>query len=995
MTAGWQFWIDRGGTFTDIVARDPEGRLATRKLLSENSERYPDAAVEGIRQLLSLAPGQPIDPAAIEAVKMGTTVATNALLERKGEPVLLAITAGFRDALRIGYQNRPDIFARQIVLPELVYRHVVEIDERVTAQGQIRLALDEAAARKSLRGGYDRGLRAVAIVLMHGYRFPDNETRVAAIACEIGFTQISVSHQTSPLMKLISRGDTTVVDAYLSPILRRYVDRVDRALGGARLFFMQSNGGLTEAHRFQGRDAILSGPAGGIVGAVKTAEAAGFDKIIGFDMGGTSTDVSHYAGGYERVFETEVAGVRLRAPMLHIHTVAAGGGSICRFDGSRFRVGPESAGAHPGPASYGRGGPLTVTDCNVILGRIQAAHFPAVFGPNGDQPLDTGVVAEGFAGLAKEIATATGTQRPAEEIAEGFLEIAVENMARAIKQVSVQRGYDVTGYALVCFGGAGGQHACRVADSLGMSRIFIHPFAGVLSAYGMGLAQMSAIRQQTIEQTLADGMMTELAETAARLSKAATASLVEQGVAAATIRTAPQLQVKYQGSDSALTLDYGSRAQIASAFEALHRSRYGFVMAGKPLVVEAVTVEAIAGEALAGESSASPSSNLLPPGEEVGGGGISADKNLTIPDTTMWVNGGPREVPLYRRETLPGILPSQAAKGPDGKGRILGPAIIVEDNATTILESGWAGWLDGKANLILERVLPRDERRAIGTAVDPVMLELFNNLFMSTAEQMGIVLRNTAHSVNIKERLDFSCALFDGSGSLVANAPHIPVHLGSMGESVENIIAARKADGRGMKPGDVYLLNAPYHGGTHLPDVTAIAPVFDEGGSVEPIFYVAARGHQADIGGTTPGSMPPDSRSVEEEGILIDNFLLVDAGNFREEALLELLSSGPYPARNPALNLGDLSASVAACTTGTAELHKMVRQFGLETVRAYMGHVQGQRGRSGAAGDRRLAGWRLPLRHGRWRGNQRLGRDQPRRSVGDDRFRRQQRATFE
>jgi 5-oxoprolinase (ATP-hydrolysing) len=915
---GWQFWIDRGGTFTDVVARRPEGALVTLKLLSENPERYRDAALQGIRELMGLTPEDPIPGAAIEAVKMGTTVATNALLERRGERTALAITKGFGDALRIGYQNRPKLFARRIVLPEELYERVIEADERVTVEGEVLRPLDEAALRRDLEAAHRAGIRSVAIVLLHGYRHWDHERRAAALARGLGFAQVSVSHEVSPLMKLVGRGDTTVVDAYLSPILRRYVADVASALGGTRLFFMQSNGGLTDAHRFQGKDAILSGPAGGIVGAVRTAELGGFDKIIAFDMGGTSTDVSHYAGEFERSFETLVAGVRMRAPMMHIHTVAAGGGSICVFDGARYRVGPQSAGANPGPACYRRGGPLTVTDCNVMLGKLQPRFFPAVFGAKGDQPLDAAVVTEKFAALARTIEAATGDRRAPQEVADGFLRIAVENMANAIKQISIQRGYDVTEYTLCCFGGAGGQHACLVADALGMKRIYVHPLAGVLSAYGMGLADLRTLREQAVEARLAASAMAELDGVLDRLAAEGSAEMAAQGIAAERITLRRKAHVKYEGTDTPLEVDHGPAAAIVAGFEAAHRQRYGFVMPEKPLVVEAVSVEVIGAAA-----SVADAVETVPavPGEPA-----------AIARVRLYTAGAEREAPVFDRDRL---TPGQ---------RVAGPAIIREQTATTVVEPGWRAAVDGRRYLVLERIDAPPQRVAVGTYVDPVMLEVFNNLFMAVAEQMGVALQNTAYSVNIKERLDFSCAIFDREGSLIANAPHMPVHLGSMGESVQTVIRARggaePADGRGMRRGDVYVLNAPYNGGTHLPDVTVITPVFPEGDAGEPLFYVASRGHQADIGGTTPGSMPPGSRSVEEEGVLIDNFLLVDEGRFREREMRALLSSGRWPSRNPAQNIADLKAQIAACEKGVQELHRMVRHFGLAAVVAYMGHVQ-------------------------------------------------------
>jgi 5-oxoprolinase (ATP-hydrolysing) len=901
---GWEFWIDRGGTFTDIVARRPDGSLVTHKLLSENPEQYADAAVAGVRALLPAG-------ATIDAVKMGTTVATNALLERKGEPTVLAITTGHADALRIGYQARPKLFDRHIVKPEALYDRVVEIDERISVEGAVLRPLDETSARDGLQAAFDAGFRAVAIVLLHGFRFTDHEARVASIAREIGFTQVSVSHEVSPLMKLVGRGDTTVVDAYLSPILRRYVDRVAGELGeDTRLLFMQSNGGLTDARAFRGKDAILSGPAGGVVGMARTAAEAGFERVIGFDMGGTSTDVCHYAGEYERAFETVVAGVRMRAPMMNIHTVAAGGGSICSFDGARLRVGPASAGAVPGPAAYRRGGPLTVTDCNVMLGKLRPEFFPAVFGPNADQPLDANAVADGFARLAAQILAATGEAMSPEAIAEGFLTIAVENMAKAVRQISIQRGYDVTRYVLACFGGAGGQHACLVADALGMTKVMIHPFAGVLSAYGMGLADLRLIREATVERPLAEAAA-DLAEQAKALSVEAEAALRAQAVPVASVETLATLRVKYAGTDTPLVVPLSDEAGVRAAFEEMHQRRFGFTSPTTALVVETLSVEAI------GHSDAGSAPDL--------GSGASGDP-VALTTVEVRMAGQARATPVFDREAL--------AVGAEIKG----PAIIREATGTTVVEPGWRATVDAHLNLILDRIEALPARRAIGTKADPVMLEVFNNLFMAVAEEMGFALQNTAYSVNIKERLDFSCALFDRDGNLIANAPHMPVHLGSMGDSVRAIREAREGDGRGMKPGDVYMLNAPYKGGTHLPDVTVVMPVFDAPGAL--LFYVAARGHQGDIGGITPGSMPPNSRTVEEEGVLIENFLLVEGGRFLEAETRALLASGKWPARNPDQNIGDLKAQIAACARGAESLTGLVAEFGQEVVEAYMAHVQ-------------------------------------------------------
>ena len=897
----WQFWIDRGGTFTDIVAKRPDGTLITHKLLSENPEQYRDAAVAGIRHLLGLKPGEPVTPQQVECVKMGTTVATNALLERKGEPTLLVTTRGFRDALRIAYQNRPRLFDRRIVLPELLYREVIEAQERLGAQGEVLQALDEAALRADLQAAHARGLRSVAIVFMHGYRFTAHEQAAARVARELGFTQVSTSHETSPMMKFVSRGDTTVVDAYLSPILRRYVEQVAGDMPGVKLFFMQSSGGLTDAHAFQGKDAILSGPAGGIVGMARTAGLAGFEKVIGFDMGGTSTDVSHYAGQFEREFETQVAGVRMRAPMMSIHTVAAGGGSLLSFDGARFRVGPESAGANPGPASYRRGGPLAVTDANVMLGKIQPRHFPKVFGPKADEALSAEAVQAKF----NELASQTG--RDAAEVAEGFIHIAVQQMANAIKKISVARGYDVTRYTLQCFGGAGGQHACLVADALGMTRVFVHPLAGVLSAYGMGLADQNAIREQAVELPLSQEALPSIAEKLQALGEAAQAELGRQQVNVGAVTVHQRVHVRYEGSDAALVVPHGTLDAIQAGFEAAYRQRFAFLMQGKRLVVEAVSVEAVV------------------PGVAPKEPRFDTHEAREVPrrETVRMYSGGQwLEAALVVREDLrPGDV-------------IPGPAIIAEKNATTVVEPGWEAVLTALDHLVLDRRIPRSVTYAVGTTVDPVLLEVFNNLFMNIAEQMGLQLQNTAYSVNIKERLDFSCALFDAQGNLIANAPHMPVHLGSMGESIKTVI--RENAGK-MQPGDVYALNDPYHGGTHLPDVTVITPVYLSG---EPTFYVGSRGHHADIGGTTPGSMPPFSTRIEEEGVQINNVKLVDRGVLREVEMVALLQSGEFPSRNPQQNMADLKAQIAANEKGVQELRKMVEQFGLDVVQAYMRHVQ-------------------------------------------------------
>jgi 5-oxoprolinase (ATP-hydrolysing) len=921
VAGGWRFWIDRGGTFTDVIGRAPDGRVQTAKLLSENPEHYADAAVEGMRRMLG-APQGPFEAGLVEAVRMGTTVATNALLERKGAPTLLAITAGFGDALKIGWQSRPDIFARHIVQTPPLYDRVVEIAERVGVDGGVLIPLDEAKARADLTAARAAGLTSVAIVLVHGWRWTAHETRLAEIAAEVGFEQISVSHEVGALIKLIGRGDTTVADAYLSPVLRLYVERVRSELGHETpLLFMQSNGGLTSAEAFRGKDAILSGPAGGVVGMAATARAAGFDHVVGFDMGGTSTDVSHYAGDYERTSDSVVAGVRLRAPMLSIETVAAGGGSVCRFDGARLRVGPESAGAVPGPAAYRRGGPLTITDCNVLLGKLRPEFFPAVFGPGGDEPLDAEVVATRFDILAAEIA-ATGRAVAPADLAEGFVAIAVEHMARAIKTISIQRGHDVTHHVLNCFGGAGGQHACLVADALGMTTVLLHPHAGVLSAYGMGLAEVRAIRQETVAEPLDASRDAALAERVEALAVLARTGLTGQDAALDTVTTLARAEVKYAGTDTPLTIPFGPAEAMKSAFDTAHRQRFGFV-ADRGLIVETLQVEAVSSPGPEAERGGAPSDidGLAPDSFEEGEGEVAR--------VSVRMAGTDRITPIHRREALaPGAS-------------IGGPAVILDSTGTTVVEPGWRATVDAQLNLILTRVEALAPRAAVGTEVDPIMLELFNSRFMACAEQMGEALRATAYSVNIKERLDFSCALFDRTGALIANAPHIPVHLGSMGESIAAVIRARgeARDGRGLRHGDVYMLNAPYNGGTHLPDITVILPVFIEADD-QPAFFVAARGHHSDVGGVTPGSMPPNSRTVEEEGVLIDDVLLVDEGVLLEDETRALFASGAWPSRNVDMNLADLKSQIAACARGADELSRMVAEFGRATVEAYMVHVQ-------------------------------------------------------
>src|SRR5690625_5041573 len=906
----WRFWIDRGGTFTDVVGRAPSGSVHVHKLLSENPQQYPDAALQGIRDLMGLDRAAPIPSAEIEEVRMGTTVATNALLERKGERVVFITTRGFKDALRIGNQARPNIFALEIKQPEQLYEQVIEIDERLKADGTILKTLDETKVRAALQQAYDQGFRACAIAFMHAYRYPAHEQKVAAWAQEIGFEQISTSQHTSPRIKFVGRADTTVVDAYLSPILHRYAQRVANALDNTRLMFMKSDGGLTDAHFFDGKDAILSGPAGGIVASAKTAAYAGFKKVIGFDMGGTSTDVSHYAGQYEYRYETTVAGVRMRTPMLKIHTVAAGGGSILHFDGTKYRVGPDSAGAEPGPACYRLNGPLTVTDCNVMLGKLQPDFFPKVFGPQSNQPIDIDVVQQKFQQLADEIHQATADDLRAEEDAEGCLSIADQYMANAIKEISVQRGYDVTEYSLTCFGGAAAQHACLVADALAIQSILIHPHGGVLSAYGMGLAEFRVHKETPVDAPLSQETIGKIESALQKLAQEATHELQEQGCATEAMQAKKFTHLRYQGTNTSLVIALGDAATMQDRFVSEHRKQFGFAMPQRALEITAASVEVTSRSgAEAEETTQSMASTSAPP------------KAAT---RQVFMDGQWRDCPIYRRETLqPGA-------------QVHGPAIVQDPVSTIVVEHGWHAEVTALNHLHLTRKEAPQRAFAVGTHADPVMLEVFNNLFMSIAEQMGHTLQKTAYSANVKERLDFSCAVFDHQANLVSNAPHIPVHLGSMGSSVRTIVHERAHT---MKPGDVFMLNDPYHGGTHLPDITVITPVFNNQGT-EVLFYVASRAHHADVGGKTPGSMPPDSRHIDEEGVLIRDFHLVKYGEFQEDAVRKLFGAARYPARNIEDNLADLRAQIAANEIGARELRAMVEQFGADVVHAYMQHVQ-------------------------------------------------------
>ena len=912
--------MDRGGTFTDVVGRSPAGELVVRKVLSQ-APGIDDAALVGMRRILGLAADAAIPPELVREVRMGTTVATNALLERTGTPTVLVVTSGFRDALRIGTQHRPDIFARHVVLPELLHDRVIEVDARVAADGAELVPLDREAVRAALAAARSDGFTSVAIALLHGWAHTDHEVAVGDVARDIGFEQVSLSHEVSPLMRLVPRGDTTVVDAWLSPVLRTHVQRLADRLPDVAVDFMQSSGGLVTAEHFRGRDAILSGPAGGVVAMARVGGAAGHDRIIGFDMGGTSTDVSHFAGEFERTLDSEVAGVRVRVPMLAVHTVAAGGGSILHFDGQRYRVGPDSAGADPGPAAYRRGGPLTVTDANLMLGRIQPEAFPAVFGPEADLPLDRRLVVEGFSDLAARIRAATGDDRSPEQVAAGFRDIAVANMANAIRTISVRRGHDVTTHALVTFGGAGGQHACAVADELGMDTVVVHPLAGVLSAYGMGLADVTSLRDQAIEAPLDDDVLPRIESVARRLAASARGDLdphLPPGLVSRTV----QVQVRYAGSDTSLTVPFGTVGEMVAAFEQAWLAQYSFLQDDVDLVVTAVRVEVTAHTGADEVEVATGAGWGAAPAD-----GHAADAPAGADTVAMVVDDEWQDVPMLARAAL------------EVGGRVPGPAILTEPTGTTIVEAGWAATVTPLGHLELSRVAARPGRErgatAAGTA-DPVLLELFNNQFMAVAEQMGVALQRTAHSVNIKERLDFSCAVFDPDGNLIANAPHIPVHLGSMGASIRVVAEANAAT---IRPGDVYCLNNPYRGGTHLPDVTVVTPVFDPDGATI-WFWVASRGHHAEIGGITPGSMPATSTRIDQEGVVLDNHLLVRDGRLRTRETRALLTGATHPSRDPAANLADLAAQVAANETGVGELRAMVDHWGLDVVHAYMDHVR-------------------------------------------------------
>ena len=906
--AGWRFWIDRGGTFTDLVARSPRGELVVRKLLSVQPDRPGDPAVRAIRALLG--PGE-----RIEEVRLGTTVATNALLERRGAPTLLLLNRGFADLLRIGDQHRPDLFALRIDKPDPLEQRVLEVGGRLAVDGRELepLQLDGALAEQ-LRQARADGLSSVAVALLHSYRYPSHELQLGEWLATFGFEQISLSHRVSPLPRLVPRGQTTVLEAYVGPALRRYLDQVQTALGAeVPLRIMQSSGGLTGPDRLQAKDTMLSGPAGGLVGAARTSAAAGYPVIVGFDMGGTSTDVCYCDGDWERREQWPLAGFTLQAPMLQIHTVAAGGGSVLQFDGQRLQVGPASAGADPGPACYRRGGPLTLTDANLLLGRLQPQHFPAVFGPQADQPLDPQAARQPFAQLAAAMGTTP------ELVAEGAIAIAIERMAEAIRRISIQQGHDVRQAALCSFGGAGGQHACALAEALDMHQVLLHPLAGVLSAYGIGLADERQIHERVIRQPLTPALLEALEAQFAELEAAA-------GGGEAGVLAERRLQLRTPGSDTVLPLAWGRHGELLDAFQQSYHRRYGYLPTGadgQPLqpVVERLTLELIRPGAALPDQDPPP---IPTPGPD-------ASPGLAVPPERLqlFVNGAWRPVPLLQRSQL---RPGQ---------RLEGPALIVEATGTNLLLPGWGAALLPGGSMLLSRspgLAPAARATEAADAADPVLLELFNHRFAAIAEQMGTRLQLTSSSVNIKERLDFSCALFDRRGALVANAPHIPVHLGSMGASVVALLAAvERGEHPPLAPGDAVVSNNPFNGGTHLPDLTVITPVF---AGQELIACVASRGHHADVGGTTPGSMPPHSRSIAEEGLLLDNVPLIRDGSFEEVLWRQRLAAGPWPVRNPDQLLADLQAQVAANRLGVERLQALIAREGLQPVQAYMAHGQ-------------------------------------------------------
>ena len=914
VNSGWRFWIDRGGTFTDVIAISPQGEVKRKKLLSEHPERYRDAAVQGIAEFMEVSGNASPAASKIASIRMGTTVATNALLERQGAAVLFVTTEGFGDGLAIGHQTRNDLFDLNIKKSQLLYSEVIEVQERIGAHGEIIYPLNCDVARQQLQNAFEKGYRSCAIALMHAYRYPIHEKQLKNIARDIGFSHISTSHEVSPLIKWLERAGTATVDSSLSPVLHHYVKQFcdsfdDTEQVKEKLFFMQSNGGLCYTSKFHGHNAILSGPAGGVVGMIRTAQYAGFDRLVGFDMGGTSTDVSHFSGEYERNNHTEVDGIAFYAPTLKIRTIAAGGGSILRFADGRYQVGPRSAGALPGPACYGRGGPATLTDCHLVLGRLVPTYFPQVFGQHGNAPIDVQSATKALQKLCDEQETITGNRETPFSMAQGFLQVATANMAEAIKHISVEQGFDPREHVLCCFGGAGGLHACGIAESLDMAKVLIHEDAGVLSALGIGMADFRVVKQHSIENLLDEKLIPELSVYIKQLEKSALEELQESTDSVGEITINVKVSLRYQGSQSSILLPFTSYEELHKHFIDSHRQRFGFVFPERPLVMENVQVEAV----IFNESNYYDNHHFS-----------SEASPHPVGETLMMVEQQQQSVPIYHHTQLA------------VKSIIKGAAIITQPTATIVIEPGWQGEILSQGELLLSKLAVSPSKHRATVVADPVQLEIFHGLFMSVAKQMGYVLQNTAASINIKERQDYSCALFDKEGQLVANAPHIPVHLGSMGEAVRSVI--KQQAGR-MQPGDIFLHNTPWNGGTHLPDITAVRPLHSKDGK-HIHFYTAARGHHADIGGTSPGSMPATSQHIDEEGILFDCFPVVSDGVLNEKALHDRLCNAPWPARNPEQNLADLRAQVASCLKGAQEILNMQDKYGIEVVEAYTRHVQ-------------------------------------------------------
>ncbi len=919
----WRFAVDRGGTFTDIVGIAPGGALHTGKLLSV-SDTYEDAGVEGIRRMLNIAPGERLDASVIDVLRIGTTVATNALLERKGEPTALCTTAGFEDLLAIGNGARPELFNLKVEKPPPLYSLVEGVRETVDARGRVIAPLDIGGAEKTLERIRKSGFDNLAIVLKHSWKNPAHEQLLGRIALEkAGFRHVILSHEVMPLLNFLKRGQTTMIEAYLGPVLFAYAQTLKRLVGEVAIEFMQSSGGLVDANLLKAKDTILSGPAGGVIGFSSIAKRLEIPQSIGFDMGGTSTDVSRYDGAYNHVFESSIDGVPFHTDMLDVETVASGGGSILTFDGERLRTGPESAGSDPGPACYGLGGPLTVTDANMLLGRIVPEFMPRTFGKTRDRMPDIEAARKLFTALTERIERETGISYSPPELAAGFLRVANETMCRAMKKISVARGYDIRRHALVSFGGAASQHACDIANLLDIGTVVVPLHSSVLSAYGIAVADRT---ERTVRAVMRP-LTADLPRTLLGAAKTSALPVIHtlRSASGTEPLTTVSLDMRPRGADTWLpipcasgtgdTIVFKSAGEIRRAFEREYLARFGFRPDDPaPEVVNMRTETRIA-------------TSLAPDEFDRDTPTRQVRKSEAVFSRPVWIDSGFEQVPVFDRTRLsPGDC-------------IDGPAMIADDQLTLLVQKGFAARVDGREAVVLENKNGPTEAGAHEAEAfagpDPVMLEVCNNLFMNVAEQMGHTLSNTAHSVNMKERHDFSCALFDGKGNLVSNAPHIPVHLGAMEATVRHIIDENRS---GMREGDMYLANDPHRGGSHLPDMTIVTPFFSDGGP--PAFFLANRGHHADIGGIRPGSMPPSSRSIEDEGVVIGNFLLVRGGRLREREVRRLLSSGPYPARNIEERLSDLKAQVAANNRGVTELQRIMARYGRDVVERYMRYIQ-------------------------------------------------------